>query len=394
MGQNPACSIHLDDPDLLSEHAVIRKAGNGFEIQTPNESNRISVNGLPLCHHSLQPGDILQIGRSAFYFLKSDLPIPDEVYRTCLTTSPPSILVGQSPRMCKLFDHIALATRSDLPVLIQGENGTGKELIARTLHAYSARKNSPFLPVSCGTLSSSLLESELFGHEQGAFTGAHQQRPGYFELADTGSLFLDEITGLDVSLQNRLLRVLAEKEFTRVGGRQPIPNLARILTATTLDLREEIDAGRFREDLFFRLHVIPIHVPPLREHTEDLPILIQNHLNVNHPQIHSWKSLFTQEAFNRLFAYSWPGNVRELFNLVDRVLLLGHTEKNPFQGHPDVSWHQDTASDPASLELTAVERNHILRVLQIAEGNKSLAARLMGIERSSLYSKLKRHTLD
>ncbi|MGC9324323.1 MAG: sigma-54-dependent transcriptional regulator, partial [Desulfomonilia bacterium] len=231
-------------------------------------------------------------------------------------------IVGSSEKMQKVFAMIDKVAATDSTVLILGESGTGKELVARALHYNSPRSQNPFVPVNCGAIPEELLESELFGHEKGAFTGAFRTRIGRFELAHGGSIFLDEISEMSPNLQVKLLRVIQEREFERVGAAKSIKADVRIIAATNKVLEEEVAAGRFREDLYYRLNVIPIHLPPLRERSDDIPLLIKHFLKkYNHAEA-SQKSVFSKKALSVLTHYRWPGNVRELENLVERMVVL------------------------------------------------------------------------
>jgi len=309
-------------------------------------------------------------------------------------------LIGRSPSMQEIYRTIARLTTADLTVMINGESGTGKELVARALHDYGKRRAGPFVAVNMAAIPRELIESELFGHERGAFTGATNRTQGRFEQANSGTLFLDEIGDMPPEAQTRLLRVLQEGEFTSVGGRQPIKANVRIIAATHRDLRNAIRLGQFREDLFYRLNVVPIRLPPLRERAEDIPLLARHFLDRAREDGLPMKTL-DQSAVDRLKQHSWPGNVRELENLMQEVTL---TARGPVVDRPDLHFqHTPTASAPSLeklLELdhaTAVselEKLLIARALQASDGNRSEAARRLNMHRQLFYKKMKEFGLE
>ncbi|GAB4235382.1 MAG: sigma-54-dependent response regulator transcription factor ZraR [Acidobacteriota bacterium] len=304
----------------------------------------------------------------------------------------PSLLVGNSPPMVELYKRIALAARSDSPVLILGETGTGKELVARSLHLFSRRRNRPFVPVNCGALTETLLESELFGHERGAFTGAVASRKGLFEQAEGGTLFLDEITETSPGFQVKLLRVLQEGEVRPVGGSRLIKVNVRIVAATNRSLESALDEGRLRRDLYYRLSVVQLEVPPLRERRDDIPRLANHFLRRVSDQLGRPLRL-TEAALERLQEYDWPGNVRELENAVERVAVL---KTDAVLDADDFAFLRPPPSG-AELglnELDLAEREKIVEALRQARGNKTEAARRLGIERKSLYRKARRLGID
>ncbi len=303
-------------------------------------------------------------------------------------------MVGDSPAMRALLNNIALVAPSDATVLIHGESGTGKELVARALHASSARSRRPLVTLNCAALNESLLESELFGHEKGAFTGADKRREGRFVEADGGTLFLDEIGDISPLMQVRLLRAIQEREVQRVGSNQTLSVDVRLIAATHRDLGEEVSAGRFRQDLYYRLNVVTIDMPPLRQRREDIPQLaryfLQRYAERNRKAVQG----FTPQAMDLLIHYAWPGNIRELENAVERavVLLTGEyiSERElplAIAGTPvaDVP-HGDDVIQP----LVEVEKEAILAALEKTGGNKTEAARQLGITRKTLLAKLSR----
>ena len=306
-------------------------------------------------------------------------------------------IVGAAPAMRKLLEMLAMVAPSDATVLVFGESGTGKELIAKALHANSPRAQKPFVAVNCAALSENLLESELFGHEKGAFTGAERRREGHFAHADTGTLFLDEIGEISAAMQVKLLRVLQEREFQRVGGDQSIRVDVRLVAATNKDLAKEVEAGRFRQDLFYRLNVVTLTVPPLRERVEDVPLLAAHFLDVFSVKNNKAIKGFTPSAMDCLLKYPWPGNVRELENVVERavVLLLGEyiTERELPPSVLEGAGRLAAASGAglAGLSLEEVEKRAVLETLEACDNNKSEAARRLGVTRKTLHAKLARY---
>jgi two-component system response regulator FlrC len=307
-------------------------------------------------------------------------------------------IITQDPGMVRLLDLIDQVADSRASVMIQGESGTGKELIARYIHEHSSRGKGPFVAVNCGALPESLLESELFGHEKGAFTGAISRKPGKFELADGGTLLLDEVTEMAPSLQAKLLRVLQEREVDRLGGRTPVPVDIRVVATTNRDMTAVIEEGRFREDLFYRLNVIPLHIPPLRERPTDIPVLARHFVEkYNAIDGRNVKSL-APAALGRLASLSFPGNVRELENIIERAVLLsdGHCiqEKDLFidpmayKDSTDAPVSSDTVGALPPLPLKEVEKKLIYQTLEDTNGNRTHAAKMLGISVRTLRNKL------
>ena len=298
-------------------------------------------------------------------------------------------MVGESPAMKKVFSLIEKVSASDSTVLILGESGTGKELVATTIHYQSKRKEKPLIKVNCAALPDGLIESELFGYEKGAFTGALKRKPGRFELASGGTIFLDEIGDLPLSTQAKILRVLQEKTFERVGGTSTLTVDVRIIAATNRNLEEEVKAGRFREDLYYRLNVIPINLPPLRQRREDIPSLIEFFVGKYQSRL-SKDVRFSQESVNMLLAYDYPGNIRELENIIERCVTLaeaGIIGKDELPA-PVAGGQQAATSILLSDVAADAEKNHILRVLNITQGSKIRAAEMLGISRKTLWEKM------
>jgi len=300
-------------------------------------------------------------------------------------------IIAKSPKMQQVIEVIKVVAKSNATVLITGDSGTGKELVARATHSQSYRKDKPFVAVSCAALPESLLESELFGHEKGAFTGAHAQRKGKFEAANRGTLFLDEIGEMSANIQVHLLRVLEEKEFTRVGGNELVKVDVRVISATNKDIKKAVADGQFREDLYYRLNVVTIDLPPLRERKEDIPLLAQHFLKKFAVENQKEITGFSPEANDFLLNYEWPGNVRELENAIERAVILA---KNPYIEVADLPQESLTLarSTAQAKSLAEIEKNHILNILSRTHGNNlSEAARILGISRATLYNKIKEY---
>lgn len=311
-------------------------------------------------------------------------------------------IIGKSKAMQDVFRTIEKVAATDSSVLIYGESGTGKELVARAIHKSSSRKDKPFVRVNCGALVESLLESELFGHEKGAFTGAVKRKKGRFELAHQGSIFLDEIGDISPNMQLKLLRVLQEREFERVGSEETIQVDVRILVATNKNLSDLVQQGKFREDLFYRLHIIPIYLPPLRERTEDIPLLTQHFIEQLTSELNKPAKQITDAAMEKLLNYPWPGNIRELENAIERAIVL--SEKAVIDA-ADLPILQSTGSDrlpndildrfrlDLNATLSAVEKQLIEKAMNETQGNKNQAAKLLGIGTSLLYYKLEKYKI-
>ena len=316
-------------------------------------------------------------------------------------------IVGNAEKMQKVFGLIDKVSSTDSTVLIFGESGTGKELVARALHYNSPRSQNPFVPVNCGAIPEELLESELFGHEKGAFTGAFRTRIGRFELANGGSIFLDEISEMSPNLQVKLLRIIQEREFERVGGVKSIKTDVRIIAATNKILEEEVAEGRFREDLYYRLNVIPIHLPPLRERVDDIPLLVKHFLEKYSNSKPSRKVEFDKKAMTSLMRYRWPGNVRELENLVERMVVLSEDAVVSSSDLPEriLAGTFTSASFLPQIDLpesgidlsTAVndfERSIIVQALNKSNWVKNRAAKLLHVNRTTLVEKIKKQKLQ
>ncbi|MBO0723840.1 MAG: sigma-54-dependent Fis family transcriptional regulator, partial [Blastocatellia bacterium] len=303
------------------------------------------------------------------------------------------VMIGNSVPMRALRQQIAYAAPTHGRVLIYGESGTGKELVARALHAQSTRAARPFIEFNCAAIPEELIESELFGHVKGAFTGATQAKRGKFERADEATLFLDEVGDMSLKMQSKVLRVLEDQSFEPVGSETPVHVDVRVIAATNKRLEAEIERGNFRGDLFYRLNVIPFEIPPLRERLEDVPLLVQ-HFNLEYSLTNGRTPReFTSSAISRMQSYTWPGNVRELRNTVERVIIMNARNEVDADDLPILSGEAAPASsynfDSYREAAEAYEREYILRKLAETEGNISRTAELMGIDRSHLYRRMK-----
>lgn len=328
-------------------------------------------------------------------------------------------IIGESRALREVFKVLRKVAPTDSTVLVTGESGTGKELLVRALHRNSKRAQHPFVPINCGAIPKELLESELFGHEKGAFTHAVRSRPGRFELAQGGTVFLDEIGEMDLSLQVKILRVLQEREFERVGGTKTIQADVRVVAATNRDLEKEVQAGRFREDLFYRLNVIPMHLPPLRERGQDILALARHFLGRFCNDKERRGLSVSDQARDMLMHYSWPGNVRELENFMERLSILCEGEQIVPEDLPEKIWRDMGEEKPKpapelvaagflwpTIEhlrehdmvlkdfLDAVEERLLREALEMANGVKNQAAEILGIKRTTLIEKLKKKKID
>ena len=300
-------------------------------------------------------------------------------------------MIGQSAAMQKVFDMIQDVAPTEATVLITGETGTGKGLAAKAIHSNSPRCDGPFVIVNCGAFPEHLLESELFGYQKGAFTDAKTTKKGRLELAHRGTLFLDEIGEISMRMQIDLLRVLEDRVFYRVGGTQPIEADFRVIAATNRDLGKAIKEGAFREDLFYRLNVISFEMPPLRDRKDDIPLLAEHFLRRFSQETNKAVDRLSREAMDEMMLYEWPGNVRELENAIERAVVVGK-ERRILPGDLPI-FNPEHICFPADSSLKAVERGHIVRILEDNQWNISKSAEMLGIDRSTLYSKIRRYDI-
>ncbi len=306
----------------------------------------------------------------------------------------PDNLIGDSPQMKKIYELVQTVAPTDTTVMIRGESGTGKELVAKAIHINSNRKYFPIIPVNCGALAETILESELFGHEKGAFTGAQFRRKGKFEMADGGTIFLDEIGSISIKMQIELLRIIETKQFNRVGGNELIKSDFRVIIATNEPLEELVKAGKFREDLYYRLNVFTIVIPPLRERRTDIPELVNFFLKkfstaMNKPIRH-----VSQEAMEFLVNYDWPGNVRELENAIERAVVVGKQDTIKVTDLPFHISSNHFESENGSKSLSSMEKKYILKILNENNWNISKSAQILEIDRVTLYNKINKYSLS
>ncbi|HOJ06521.1 MAG: sigma-54-dependent Fis family transcriptional regulator [Ignavibacteriota bacterium] len=306
----------------------------------------------------------------------------------------PDNLIGESYQMRKVYELVYSVAITDTTVIIRGESGTGKELVAKAVHINSSRKYFPIITVNCGALSESLLESELFGHEKGSFTGAQFKRKGKFEMADRGTIFLDEIGSISPKMQVELLRVIEKKQFNRVGGNELIKSDFRVITATNEPLEELVKAGKFREDLYYRLNVFTIVIPPLRERRDDIPLLVNFFIKKFSTAMNKKVKTVSKEALDFLMNYNWPGNVRELENAIERAMVVGKTNSIVVEDLPFHLSSNNLALNGEIKSLASMERKFILNTLNENGWNISKAAQILEIDRVTLYNKINKYNLS
>ena len=304
-------------------------------------------------------------------------------------------IIGKSVEMQRVFDLVGKVAATDSTVLILGESGTGKELIAKAIHANSKRKKKEYFAIDCGSLVETLLESELFGHVKGSFTGASATKHGAFELANSGTFFMDEIGNISLNVQAKILRAIQEKQIRRVGGNSTIDIDVRLITATNIDLRKAVEDGRFREDLYYRISVVPVHLPPLRKRKEDIPDLVSAFIEkYNQKQSHILIEGISNEALAALVEYDWPGNVRELENTIERAIVISDRDFLTLDSFPEQFKGRPISGDRDLLSLADVEKFHIKNVLEKTGRNISKSAKILKIDRKTLYDKIKKYSLN
>lgn len=358
------------------------QVGAGDFLTKPFSSEELRIRVRRLCEKIQRERDLVRLAEEN-RFLQDELSLHYDD------------MVGHSAPMKKIYEVIDRVAGEDSTILIEGESGTGKELVARAIHRKSRRADRPFIKVNCGALNDNLLESELFGHEKGAFTGAIRQRKGRFELAHGGTLFLDEVGDVSLPMQVKLLRVLQEKEFERVGGEETFHADVRLVAATHRDLSRMVAEEKFRDDLYYRLRVIPIQLPPVRERKEDIPALVEHFLGKMASTRHAAPKKLAAGGIERLCQYAWPGNIRELENLIERLCVIspGDTIETALiiqHLNPGHAGPADGSVVPLEETLLAFEKRLILDALKAANGVKNKAAKMLGIKTSTLYSKMER----
>ena len=386
----------LTDPTVSRHHAVIEETGEGYVLRDLGSTNGTYLSGILIKEAHLEYGSIIALGNTRLQFV----PLEERVEILPSEEHYFGDVFGGSLEMRRIFSMLKKISPSDITVTIEGETGTGKELVARAIHSHSQRAKGPFMVIDCGSISKNLIESELFGHEKGAFTGATQTRRGAFEMADGGTIFIDEIGELGLEMQPKLLRVLEQREVRRVGGNEVFKVNVRVVAATNRDLASEVQKGRFREDLFYRISVVRIHLPPLREKGEDIPLLAQQFARELSEQYRSGGDVaVSAEALEILRHYYWPGNVRELKNVITMAMAMGNDEVLQLRDFimPLSSEGRLRAPSLDSLigkTLEEIEKAAIMKTLKAHGGNKSVAARVLGIAYSTLYEKIKKYGLS
>jgi len=422
IGRGHEADLQLPDRSVSRLHAKVFRVGRQYFLADLRSRNGTHADGKRVTQLALEDGRMFQVGPFRIHFQRpvSGLPsgeeptappgatssitgpadaeptrVPKRAEAPTTTGEAPFGLIGGSAHVRKLAATIRRVAASDVPVLIEGETGSGKELVARGIHDASARRERPFIVVNCGAISPELIESELFGHEKGAFTGATAQRKGAFELANSGTIFLDEIGELPFTLQPKLLRILEQKEVKRVGGNDQLLADVRILAATNRNLREEIARKTFREDLYYRIGAITVSIPPLRDRREDVAPIARHFLSGMETPAIGPPPVLSPAALDALISHDWPGNVRELRNAIQRAVVMA--ERGELTGH-DFSFLRQGAMNEAGPENPSglsrweqAERTNILGELARQMGNKTKAARELGIAKSTLFEKLKKY---
>ncbi len=395
IGSHPSNDLVLEDPQVSKFHCRLARGERTWRLVDSGSTNGTRICGVPVRDADLVfPESRIELGDSSLRVQELGSGTTEEISDALNCGA----IYGQSTTMRRLFHQIRTVARSDVSVLIEGETGTGKELVASELVTRSSRKDKPLVVVDCGAIPANLVESELFGHARGAFTGAHQARVGAFEAADGGTVFLDEIGELPREMQPKLLRVLAEREIHRMGENQLRKVDVRIIAATNRQLDREVNSGLFREDLYFRLAVVTLRVPPLRERVEDIPLLVSHFLDALGAT--DRRHLFTPELLAAMAAQPWPGNVRELRNFVERLVLVDDSsfehEASPAVA-PDAAWQGgiDVPFKTAKEALVgAFEKRYLQDVLEWAHGNVSKAARKAGLDRMYVHRLMQRHGIE
>lgn len=384
-GTHPQSDVVIDDDYVSRQHCKLVLKDDATVLVDLGSTNGTFVDGVRIDKISLNGNGAFKIGKTTVEFGRAAL----QEHITPSSETRMGEMLGTSRSMREVFSLIERAAPADVTVCIVGESGTGKDLAAKELHQQSVRRDKPFIVLNCGALPPTMIESMLFGHERGAFTGAVEQHPGVFEQADGGTLFLDEIGEMDIGLQTRLLRVLEDKTVRRLGGKEEISVDVRLIVATHRDLKQLIDEELFREDLFYRLYVVPLHLPPLRDRRNDIPQLAEHFVKTHAPKgrnIH-----LTESAMEKLVAHDWRGNVRELKNTLARTIIMAPGDVIKAD---DVMFISTPYSTPRKESLSGQERDAIVTALKKARGNKTKAAQHLKIARSTISYKIGRYGID
>jgi len=406
IGSSDRCDLHIDDDTVSRNHAEIMKTRDGYLLRDLGSTNGTFVGGLKIKEAYLASGSVIKVGKTRMKFSPQDEKL--EIYPSKKTKF--GDIIGRSLEMRRIFGVLEKIAPTNVTIVISGETGTGKELVAKAIHQYSRRSRKPFIVFDCGAVAENLIESELFGHERGSFTGATTTRQGAFELADGGTIFLDEIGELSTDLQPKLLRVLESGEVKRVGADRPRHVDIRVVAATNRHLKEEVKRGNFREDLFFRLSVVQLHMPPLRKRTDDIPLLIRFFFDLARREasesVRNRVTGISEEAMRVLREYQWPGNIRELRNAIDRGINFCEEEEIQVAHLPDYLQERSivTQAHPAmdgnlpfkdakEKWIEAFERDYLVECLRRNNLNISKAAKQAGIDRKSVQRLLKKYNL-
>ncbi len=388
IGTLPDNDLVLTDATVSRKHAAVEETAKGYVLRDLGSTNGTFLDGVRVREGYLSSGSVIRLGQTELAFS----PLEERIESLRSASDHFGELIGASAPMREVFGILERVAPTDISVLLQGETGTGKDLAARAVHSHSRRASGPFVVFDCGAVAPNLIESELFGHEKGAFTDAVKARQGAFELADSGTLFLDEIGELAAPLQPKLLRALDQREVKRVGAEQPVKVDVRVIAATNRDLEKEVQAGRFREDLFYRLSAVSIQIPPLRKRREDIEVIAGHLLTAISSEAGKKITGLAPEAASALAAYPWPGNVRELRNVLGRAAALCDGDrievKDLFLSQGKKS---DTVEGLGGKTLEEIEKAAIHATLKSTDGNKTEAAKLLGIAYSTLYEKMKKY---
>jgi DNA-binding NtrC family response regulator len=390
IGTLPENSLVLTDTTVSRQHAVVEETAKGYLLRDLDSTNGTFLNGVRVREGYLAAGSVIGLGQTEMTFS----PLEERLENLRSSADRFGALIGSSPPMQEVYGILERVSPTDVTVLLEGETGTGKELAARAVHAASRRAGGPFIVFDCGAVAPNLIESELFGHEKGAFTDAVKARQGAFELADNGTIFLDEIGELSLDLQPKLLRALDQRQTKRVGADKPVSINVRVISATNKDLEKEVKAGRFREDLYYRLSVVRVVMPPLRKRKEDIETIAGHLLAEISVEISRTISGLSPEAAAALASYSWPGNVRELRNVLGRAAALSDSGRiEPKDLFLSQGKKTDTLEGLHGRTLEEIEKAAIHATLKSVNGNKTEAARVLGIAYSTLYEKMKKYRM-
>ncbi len=391
LGKDKSNDLVLNDEDVSPHHAEICFRKGEFFIRDLGSKSGTFIGGKQIQAVTLTSNTTIKIGKCTIEFIIKEVELSSVEKEDHLGN-----IIGKSKKIQEIYTLIKKAASCDATILISGESGTGKGLVAKTIHSMGIRSTNPFVTIDCGSIPRDLIESELFGHEKGAFTGAQNLRKGAFEQGDRGSVFLDEIGELSKEMQPKLLRILEEREFKRVGGNKFISPDIRVITATNRELNEDVIKGTFREDLFFRLYVVPIYLPPLRERKEDISFLAEYFIKQSHDLGEKKSVSLSDDALKKLEGYSWPGNIRELHNVIDRAIVNVEGDlitANEIKFAPIIKIDDEKTILPGA-SLEEIEKQTIIKALKSQKGNKKATAKILGIAYSTMCEKVKKHKIE